>query len=63
MSKPNLSVKYHGTAEKHMEVETLAYSKSGEPPRPLTCGFMIDHEYMQCNVKKVRERKIIARNQ
>jgi len=41
-----------------MEVEALAYSKPGEPPRPVTFRFMIDEAYMKGTVKKVRDRKI-----
>jgi len=44
--------------KKHMEVEALAYSKPGEPPRPVTFRFMIDHEYMQGSIKKIRDRKL-----
>jgi len=40
-----------------LEVEALAYSKPGEPPRPVTFRFMINDEYMKGSVKKIRDRK------
>lgn len=41
-----------------MEVEALAYSKPGDPPRPVTFRFIGDEAYMKGTVKKVRDRKI-----
>jgi hypothetical protein len=40
-----------------LEVETLAYSKPGEAPRPVTFRFMINDEYMKGSVKKIRDKK------
>lgn len=41
-----------------LEIETLSYSKPGDPPRPVTFRFMVSDEYMKGTVKKVRDRKI-----